>query len=223
QDFWSSDADLLVYSSDGVEYRVFSRILIEASPIFRDMATVGKSVGKEPTVNQVTLEESAETLSRVFGFLYPVPDPSIPTFEILNRLMKAADKYILESVVHSLKRILVSPPFMGREPLRAYALACMYGYEAEAKTVSRCCLNIDIMHSAELYEELAMVSARDLLRLIKLHQTRAEAILGILNGSGPSPCTGPGSTLGIPVWWNEFKSRAKEEIRLRPVTDNIMQ
>lgn len=221
--FCSTEADLLLYSSDGVEFRVFSRILIEASPIFRDMTSLPKSLETPSPVPRADLEEDQETLELLLRFLYPMPDPAVSTFDILKRLMKAADKYIIEGVMHSLKRILVSPTFMEREPLRAYAVACMYGHEAEAKIASRHCLKIDILLQAEAYEELGMISGRDLFRLIKLHQTRGTEILSILHNSYPSACTGHGATIGMPLWWTEFKARAKEELRARPLTDTILQ
>ncbi|KAF8504221.1 hypothetical protein JB92DRAFT_2738252 [Gautieria morchelliformis] len=224
--FCAPEADLLLCSSDRVELRVFSRILIEASPIFRDMTSLPKpTAGLSPTgvVNRVDLDEDRETLELLLQFLYPMRDPQVSKLDVLKRLMKAADKYILDGVTHSLKRILVSPAFVDEEPLRVYALACMYGHEAEAKIASRHCLKIDILVQAELYEELSMISGRDLLRLIKLHQTRAAAILEILNGYGPSFCTGHGSSSGGPLWWTEFKTRAKDELRVRPMTDTILQ
>lgn len=221
--FCSPEADLLLYSSDNVEFRVFNRILIEASPIFRDMDSLPKSVESPSHISRANLEEDQETLELLLQFLYPMPDPAVSTFDILKRLMKAADKYILEGVMQSLRRILISPAFVEWEPLRVYALACMYGYEAEAKVASRHCMKIDILPQAELYEELSMISGRDLLRLLKLHHTRGTEILLILNNSGPSACTGHGATIGPPLWWTEFKARAKEEVRARPVTDTILQ
>lgn len=221
--FCTPGSDLSLHSSDGVEFHVFSRILIEASPVFRDMLSLPKcgQGGIDGSFsNRVDLAEDAETLDLVLRFLYPISDPPVSTFDVLKALLKAADKYFLEGMIHTLRHILVSPTFVEREPLRVYAVACMYNYEAEAKIASRHCLKVDIIHEAELYEELAMISARDLLRLIKLHQTRATAILSILAGSGPSPCGGEPTTAG-PLWWIEFKSRAKEEIRTRPLTDVI--
>jgi hypothetical protein len=224
--FCAPDADMLLYSSDRVEFRVFSRILIEASPIFRDMTCLPKAtVGPSATglVNRVDLEEDRETVELLLQFLYPMRDPPVANFDVLKRLMKAADKYILEGLAYSLKRILVSPAFVDAEPLRVYALACMYGHEAEAKIASRHCLKMDIPVQAELYEELSMISGRDLLRLIKLHRTREAAILDILNTFGPSFCTGVGASSGGPLWWTEFKARAKDELRVRPLTDTILQ
>jgi len=223
RDFRSPEADLRLHSSDKVEFHVFSRILTEASPVFRDMASLPKPEHSQTNgalSDCVDLAEDAETLDLTIRFLYPMPDPSISTLDVLKRLLKAADKYLLEGMMHSLRRILVSPIFVEKEPLRVYALACMYRYETEAKIASRHCLKTDIVHQAELYEELAMISGRDLLRLIKLHQTRATAILSILNGSGPSTCAGE-PTGGGPIWWTEFKNRAREEIRVRPLSEII--
>lgn len=223
--FCASDADLILYSSDRVEFRVFSRILIESSPVFRDMVSIPKPPEMQGVVNAVHLDENGETLELLLQFIYPMPDPSFSTFDILKRLMKAADKYILEGSTHSLKRILVSPTFMDRDALRVYAIACMYGHQAEAKIASRHCLKVDILLQADIHEELGLISGKDLLRLIRLQQTRAGEILSILNRSAPTTCNNchGGTTMGGSIWWSEFKARAKEEIRVRPLTDAILQ
>lgn len=222
-EFSSPEADLILQSSDGVLFKVFSRILMEASPVFRDMMTIPKP--SEGLQQPLVLDEEGATLELGLKFLYPIPSPTITSFEMLKNIFKMADKYLLDSVLHALKALLVTPAFIEKAPLRVYALACAYGLQAEAKVASRHCLKIDVLQEAELYEELSMISGRDLLRLIRLHQTRAVAVLGILNGSNPSRCDGAGAynSNGVPLWWLEFKARAKEELRTRPLGDTIFQ
>ncbi|KIJ37457.1 hypothetical protein M422DRAFT_100218, partial [Sphaerobolus stellatus SS14] len=217
------DADLVLVSSDNVEFRVFGRILAESSVIFHDMIQLGESPTSPGGDNRVTLTENGEILDAMLQFIYPIPDPKIVTFDTLKRLMDTADKYFLKGVMHSLKNLLVSPTFIEPQPLRAYALACMHGLQDEAKIISRYCLKSDILQQPDLYDELALITGRDLLRLIKLHQTRANSIVTILNSTGPSPCNGSGATSGTPLWWTEFRLRAKEEVRSRPLGDTIFQ
>lgn len=221
--FSSPEADVILASSDNIEFRVFRRILVEASTIFKDMVQIGKSSGSTAAQDRIQLSENGETLEFVLQFIYPMPDPKITSFDTLKHLMGTADKYFLIGMMHSLKELLILPKFVEPQPLRAYALACMHGFYEEAKTISRFCLKTDILQQEELYEELAMISGRDLLRLIKLHQTRATAITTILNNSTPSPCSGSGATPGLPLWWTEFRTRAKEELRCRPLGDTIFQ
>lgn len=218
--FCSPDADLILLSSDNVEFRVFGRILAEASMVFQDMMQLGES-SSPGALNSVRVSENAETLDMVLRFIYPIPDPKIFSFDTLKLLMDTADKYFLKGMMHSLKNTLIQPAFTEPQPLRAYALACIHGLQDEAKIISRYCLKTDILQQGDIYDELAIITGRDLLRLIKLHQTRATQIISILNNNGPSPCSGTGATLGTPSWWIEFRARAKEEVRSRPLGDTI--
>ncbi|GJJ07282.1 hypothetical protein Clacol_001482 [Clathrus columnatus] len=222
-EFSSSEADIVLQSCDGILFKVFGRILMEASPVFRDMMSIPNPSGELP--RPLVLDEDAATLELGLKFLYPIPNPRITSFDVMKDVLKMADKYFLDCILHALKALLVAPPFIDKAPLRVYALACTYGFHEEAKIASRHCLKMDILQEAELHEELSMISGRDLLRLIKLHQTRAAAILGILNGSSPSRCDGNGAynVSGVPLWWLEFKTQAKEELQKRPLGDTIFQ
>jgi len=220
--FSSLDADLILTSSDDVEFRVFGRILSEASIVFKDMMQLGNAT-PSGGLNNVALSENAEILDLVLRFIYPIPDPQVTSFDTLKLLMDTADKYFLKGMMHSLKNILIQPAFAEPQPLRAYALACIHGLQDEAKIISRHCLKTDILQQGDIYEELAIITGKDLLRLIKLHQTRATQIISILNTTSPSPCTGSGATSGTPLWWTEFRARAKEEVRSRPLGDTIFQ
>ncbi|KAF8528784.1 hypothetical protein BU17DRAFT_37958 [Hysterangium stoloniferum] len=222
--FCSPDADFLIHSSDGYALRIHSRILIEGSTVFKDMMTVAAApVDEKGELPPLLLEETANILDLGFQFLYPIPDPAITSFDTLKELLRLADKYNLEGVMHTLRSILISPIFLERSSLRSYAIACLYNFEAERKLASRHCLKTDVIMEAEISDELAMMTGKDLLRLIKLQQTRTTAIVNFMATTAPSPCAGPGATAGVPLWWIEFKSRAKEEIRTRPLADTIFQ
>lgn len=220
-EFSSLEADMVLQSSDGVLFRVFSRILIEASPVFRDMMSIPKP--SQGMSQPLGLDEDGATLELGLKFLYPMPNPLITSFEVMKDILKMADKYLLDSILHALRALLIGPSFLEKAPLRVYALACTYNFQEEAKLASRHCLKLDILQEAEVYDELSMISGRDLLRLIKLHQSRGTAIMAILNGSNPSRCDGVNAynSNGVPLWWLEFKARAKEELRIRPLGDTI--
>jgi len=191
--------------------------------VFRDMMTLPTPVDEKGEVPPLLLEETATILDLGFRFLYPIPNPPITSFDSLKELLRLADKYNLEGVMHTLRSILISRPFLEQSPLRSYAIACLYNFEEERKLASRYCLKMDVIMETEIIDELAMMTGKDLLRLIKLQQTRTTAIVNFMATTAPSSCSGAGATSGIPLWWIEFKSKAKEEIRTRPLADTIFQ
>lgn len=247
-DFSSTEADLVLRCADPerVDFFVFKRILIEGSSVFRDMLSVPDANNAVTTPNgtpplpAVDLLESPDVVDRLLRLLYPVRKPTFESFDALVHVIKvrigrssltidltvsqAADKYRLEGPMFILRDALVSAKFLAAAPVRVYAVACIYSWEHEAKLASRASLVGDILQ-AEPFDELGGISARALLRLLQLHQTRGVLAMQILNNFSPT-CTGTqGSacTPAAPLWWLEFKSRAREELRVSPTTGKIFK
>lgn len=68
--FDDADADVILRSADGADFRLYKVILAKASPFFRGMFTLPDSHPPgEPQV--VTMTEDADTLSNLLRLRYP--------------------------------------------------------------------------------------------------------------------------------------------------------
>ena len=110
-------ADIILRSSDGVNFHVHSIILAEASPVFADMLSIpqpantmsrikskGVSEGK-PIVN---LSEESQTLDRLLRLCYPVRDPVLDTLSDVYPVLSAAMKYEMDAATALMREDLVT-------------------------------------------------------------------------------------------------------------------
>ena len=123
------DADIILRSSDLVDFRVHKSVLVASSPFFKDMFSLPQPQnGAVPkALPTVQLSEDADTLDSLISMLYPVA-PQIPRCgdDILT-LLAAATKYDMDAVLSFVRaevssKKLLSSSFAG-EAFRVYAVA----------------------------------------------------------------------------------------------------
>jgi BTB/POZ domain len=69
------DANLIIRSSDNIDFRVHKSLLAMASPFFKDLLSLPQPSDSEIVdgVPVVRLPESSELLNNLLSILYPVP------------------------------------------------------------------------------------------------------------------------------------------------------
>ena len=134
--------DLIIRSSDLVDFRVHKPVLIMASPSFRDLLSLPKSFESETVdgLAVVQLSEDAELLNSLVSMLYPVR-PVIPeSYDKVLYLLAACQKYNMAEV-QSLIRDEVNcgrfPAPVGTEVFSAYAIASGKGLIPEMENAAR--------------------------------------------------------------------------------------
>jgi BTB/POZ domain len=224
--FDSPDADVTLRTDDGTSFRVYSRILSEASPFFRDLFTLPQpAADKDASTAVVPVCEGSEIIHTLLRFTYPIEDPPVETLSLLSDVLGAALKYDLAVAVQSLQRLLLSPKFVENEPTRVYAIACRHGLEEEAKIASSHTLNVNVL-DGPIVEELKFITAYDYHRLLALHRSRSTAaqnyLLMCYTDTRCSQCSDGEFGLTKPSrWWVDWTTRAKEEVRRKPTTNVI--
>ncbi|KZP00318.1 hypothetical protein CALVIDRAFT_510396 [Calocera viscosa TUFC12733] len=227
--FASASADLILRTSDGVDLRVFSAILAEASPFFADLLSLPQpepatSTHAAPAPAVIDITEMADVMEPLLGFVYPHPDPQIEKLDIVRPVLGAAFKYDFTAALSSLRKLLISPEFLEKEPTRVYAIACMYELEEEAKLASAHTLKLGLLEGA-LPAELKYITAYDYHRLLLLHKERREKACELLVRPDEVRCANCTAVqFGkpcVPKWWDDFELRAKEELKRHPVSDSI--
>jgi hypothetical protein len=136
------NADVILQSSDLIDFYVHRSVLIASSPFFRDMFSLPQPPnGVVPNVLPVVhLSEDAETLDSLISMLYPVPPEMPPSSDNDLALLAAAAKYDMDAVQSSIRveinrrGLLSSTP---AELFRVYAVACSKGLIPEMESSAR--------------------------------------------------------------------------------------
>jgi hypothetical protein len=136
------DADVILRSSDLVDFRVRRSILATSSPFFGDLFSIPQPSDHEVVdgLPVVHLPEDVEVLNSLVTMLYPVP-PEIPdSDDKILTLLAASQKYDMTTVQSSIRaeigrRGLLSPT--GAESFRLFANACRKSLIPEMKAAAR--------------------------------------------------------------------------------------
>ncbi len=139
------NADVILQSSDLVNFRVHSSVLVASSPLFRDMFTLPQPQdGTRPAPYElpvVHLSEDAEVLNSLFSTLYPVP-PEIPhSRDNILALLAAAKKYDMDAAQSAIRMEINRKGLLSStnaaEVFQVYAVACNKGLIPEMESSAR--------------------------------------------------------------------------------------
>ncbi|KZT73905.1 hypothetical protein DAEQUDRAFT_808072 [Daedalea quercina L-15889] len=191
--FNRSTADIILRSSDLVDFRVHKCILSEASSIFSDMFMLAQpqvaagsngadgsrdATNEDASLPVITMQEDSGVLDNLLRICYPVPRKPLHIVGALSPVMAAAVKYAMDGILSILREDLriVTPNF----PLRAYCLATYHGFTAEAAQAAKSCLPISIpqLHTVNI-PELKLIDGNALLTLIRYHQRCSQRVLAL--------------------------------------------
>ncbi|OAX40160.1 hypothetical protein K503DRAFT_715035 [Rhizopogon vinicolor AM-OR11-026] len=143
--FNSTKADIVLRSSDHVYFRVFRCMLVFASPFFESMFDLPQPLKKNTDdetfdgLDVIQVQENSRTLDTLLRFCYPaaIKDPNLEDMDEIEEVLEAAMKYGMEDVEESVRKIMVAPSLVERNPLGLFAIACRHGFEPEARTAAR--------------------------------------------------------------------------------------
>jgi hypothetical protein len=227
--FNAPDGDVILRSDDArpIDFKVHRCILVAGSPFFQTVFSLPQpKCETDDPVPVLDVAEPSAILDPFLRFLYPVPDPVVPTLDALVPIMSTAAKYDMTAVMDRLRGLLVSPAFLETAPVRVFAIASRFDLEEEAKIASKHTLRVRVL-DVPLCDDLRHISAYSYHRLLELHRRRGEAARQALCAPPEDlrclQCNGAQrfNAIAPPRWWAEFSTRAAEELRSRPNTDVI--
>lgn len=174
--FDNSDADVILRSSDNVDFRVFKVLLSIASPVFKDMfklpqaATGHNDDDTKDGLPIVQMAEGSKTLETIFTMCYPMtlvnPIVAAPEeLEDVKLLLEAALKYDVAMVEERARTWLISPRFLKRDPVMIYVIACQWNLENEARVAARYTVGYAMLDKP-LEKELDMMTIREFRALL---------------------------------------------------------
>jgi hypothetical protein len=169
-DFDTGDADLILKSSDDVEFRVHKVIIFLASANHLCNEPVESDADTLPVIR---LSENGVTLGVLVSMCYPV---AVVDFENLSiyEVLKAAKKYEMKKIIQILKVKL--DHCIEKDPLRMFFTSIALGFNEEVIKASRVFARSSDDFSNTYVREMEFVPAMAYHRLLNYrHQCRAAA------------------------------------------------
>ena len=167
--------DLVLRSSDFVDFHVWAIILREASPMFDAMLSIPQPVAdKVHDVPVVPVTEDSTTLRGVLELCYPMA-PSIvreKDLGVVLHIIDAALKYSMEWPVALVEQSLKE--LAANQPLRVYAIAQRHRMPELAQYAAHATLRYPF--PGEYCPELEDITGGAYFRLVKYHENCSKAL-----------------------------------------------
>lgn len=235
--FCDEDADVIVRSSDGTEFRLYRVILAKVSPVFKDMFTLPQSpsvVDDRDSADSidglpvVDLSEDSRTLDILFRFCYPCERPELKSIDDVYLVLQAADKYDMEAIATQARKIWRG--ITALDPLRAFAIACKMHWIEEARFAALLSLREPVWPlEPPMAPEFKIISADCAIRLMTYQRKCGAAASkcalsprwtsNIFNASSCTHCFKDFSTAQIVRmrdWFTEYTKRVAHVLETRP-------
>ena len=237
----NADVILLTTAEDGIvsSFHVHKKILSEASPFFETLFSLrqpsqpdqpGSLTRSSSSLPTVPLPDSAHVLDQLLRFVYyrPIHHPPVSSLDELTALLAAATKYELVPAIDALRAMLMSPSFLGTDPIRVYAIARRFDLDEEATVASKWTLNVDLLGDDNdepdctpslPHPSLRYISAYDFYQLLVLHRRRAKAARALLVIPDDIKCMQCNESVftmnSPPKWWKDWVGSAREALGTR--------
>lgn len=152
--FDDDDADIILRSSDGLNFRVYKVLLAKASPVFKDMLSMPQT---HDDVQIVPLTDNGAILEKMLRLIYPIYNAPYESLDDVSNIITICGKYHLDSVAKRVETTLLK--YVDTLPLRVYVLACEVRLEAVARKAAWQCLYYPLLRISQTTIEHASFAA----------------------------------------------------------------
>lgn len=228
--FAFADADVVLCSTEGTLYHVYSYTLKTTCGLFRTMFSLPQKLGVEgdsKTPEPIPIYEHDNVLEKILCMIHGLPIPKWKSLDDLEQVLFLAEKWDAQGPQDAIRAVLTSPQFL-TEPLRVYILATHFDWEDEAKLASQSTLSLSL-HDETHQPLLSRLSSKYLVPLLNLHRRRRDLFKELLDSperftagnSNPYHCSRCGVTQLENHSWRELKAALFVEIDRCPLGDRI--
>ncbi|KIM56310.1 hypothetical protein SCLCIDRAFT_247661 [Scleroderma citrinum Foug A] len=180
-------ADVILRSSDNIDFRVFKLFLSLASPVFETMFGLPQpSEGADPDEETkdglpvVSVSEGSKTLDALLRFCYPstlAEDPSLDDFTFATEILEAAKKYSLDAIERIVCKALFIPKILEVDSLPCFAVARRADLHEQCVLAAKYSLRESLIPTK--FQGIHLISSTDLLALLTYHKNCANAVLAL--------------------------------------------
>ncbi|EPS96051.1 hypothetical protein FOMPIDRAFT_157667 [Fomitopsis schrenkii] len=187
--FNKSNADVVLYASDDVDFHVHAQILCMASDVFDSTLSIPqpnvsdpRDIHSETGLPLIRVSEDAQTLDRLLRLCYPVADPKLSSLDDIKPVLAAAVKYQMEEATMLMKDKVKS--LCMDSPLAVYVVACELDLEDLAHQAAA---TVRVRELASEYApELDRITTAQYYRLLYYGTRRPPSINANLSLKSPS-------------------------------------
>ena len=243
--FDDTSADLIIHTSDGVNFAVHRIFLTVASQLLKRFLSSGSSspcppleglfLTRDGDRDTVNLVEDAQTTERVLQYCYPFSNPVFTDLDEIQAVLEMMKKYGMKGLMNKVKGSLIQPTFLDEQPLRVFAIAYRYGLEEEGRMAAKYTLRQPFF--SHYVKELEHIPASVYHRLLQYHRKCSVAVCSLTadfswfpgfasrwvwfqcDDCVHHPLSWPlsdGKIYEINAWFIEFMERARNVLRERP-------
>ncbi|EPT05123.1 hypothetical protein FOMPIDRAFT_1139139, partial [Fomitopsis schrenkii] len=185
-------ADVILRSSDQIDFHVRRAILSEVSSVFESMFNLPQPTSDSTSTDGrtsvhatvhtdgcsvIVLQEDASTLDALLRICYPLSRQPFTTIDALSPVLAAATKYAMDDIVLILRGELrnLAKTF----PLRTYCVAVQYRFAEEVEYAARATLDISrhtLYNAIATIPELRFIDGRAALSLLEYRERCVAAL-----------------------------------------------
>ncbi|KZS87856.1 hypothetical protein SISNIDRAFT_419022, partial [Sistotremastrum niveocremeum HHB9708] len=122
--FRYQDSNLIIRSSDEMEFHVHKSIMSSSSRVFRDMLSLDtQNLSTTSDLPLVDVSEESDVIEAALRFLYPLPRPILKSLSPMVVLFELADKYDIPLINFTLQEILSQSDLLTLETVRTFGIA----------------------------------------------------------------------------------------------------
>ncbi|KAI6164556.1 hypothetical protein EDD17DRAFT_1755068 [Pisolithus thermaeus] len=125
----------------------------------------------------IEIAEDSLTTERVLHFCYPFTNPVLENLDDIQKVLAMMKKFGMRGLMERVRSLLVQPSFLEEEPLRVFAIAYRFGFEAETHIAARSTLRHQIF--GPYVKELEHIPASVYHKLLQYHRKCSVVVCGL--------------------------------------------
>ncbi|KAM6497242.1 hypothetical protein JOM56_007715, partial [Amanita muscaria] len=160
----SKDSDLILRSSDSVDFFVFKSLIQIVAPEFDEVFPSRSKTDDGKFVIHIT--QDSKVLHQLLSIIYHyIDEAEISDFQLYISVAEAAHDCKMATIEKRLRRLALNSPLLVKEPLKVYVLATALRWEDVAKLAALNTLSLPLQEMTYI-EELSRITGEDLYRLV---------------------------------------------------------
>lgn len=168
------DTDLIIRTSDSIEFKVFKYILGNASPIFSDMFLIGDQHPPTSSLPSdiwilVEVTETGRVMDTLLRYIYPTPRPDFRSLSDALDVLEAAIKYDIDPAVSAISNEIIVTELIEEDPLTAYLFASKHSLVLLKQSAMGRLISKDLPNSSDFsqHPKFNELESADLLRIMQ--------------------------------------------------------
>ncbi|KAJ6474983.1 hypothetical protein C8R45DRAFT_873999 [Mycena sanguinolenta] len=138
--------DIILRTSDGIDFFVHRAILSLVSPIFETMFTLPQAEDLSQIYPVIDVQEASPVLDRALRFFYPGTQLTAGSLDELQELAQILiSKYDMQCLIPSVKKHLEQ--YLASNPVGVYVCAYIFGWEDLGRAAAKKTLNLPLRAS----------------------------------------------------------------------------